>query len=109
MPSPAALSRKSRGQRASLYPQLLCRSDEGRSIVFNRGIVVSYSCRFGKGLDLAHDICSLRPNEANEVMHHALFVIRDLEKEGRDDLPDSCEVGVGQFPGDRLELLKGMG
>ena len=42
-------------------------------------------------------------------MHRARFVIQDLEKEGRDDLPDSCKVGVGQLSGDRLKLIEGMG
>ena len=45
----------------------------------------------------------------DEVMHRARFVTQDLEKEGRDDFPDYCEVGVGQLPCDRLEFLKGMG
>ena len=41
-------------------------------------------------------------------MHCAHFVIQDLEKEGRDDLPDSCEIGVGRLSSDRLELIEGM-
>ena len=41
-------------------------------------------------------------------MHRAYFFIWDLEKEGRDDLPDYCEVGVGRLSGDRLELIEGM-
>ena len=49
------------------------------------------------------------PNEADEVVHRAHFVIRDLEKEGRNGLPDSCKVGVRRLSQDRLELIEGMG
>ena len=42
-------------------------------------------------------------------MHRAHFVIRDLEKEECDNLPDSCEVRVGRLSGNQLELIKGMG
>ena len=35
--------------------------------------------------------------------------MRDLKEEMHDDLPDSCEVGVGRLPSDRLELLKRIG
>ena len=41
-------------------------------------------------------------------MHRARFVIQNLKKEGRDDLPDYCEVGLRQFSDDRLELIEGM-
>ena len=41
-------------------------------------------------------------------MHRACFVIRDLEKEVRNDLLDSCEVGVQQLPGDRTTFIDGM-
>ena len=41
-------------------------------------------------------------------MHRARFVIQNLEKEGRDNLLDYCEVGVRQFSDDRLELIEEM-
>ena len=85
------------------------RSDNGCSVVVDGWIVGSDPCGFGECRSVVRDIFSLWTNEADEVMHRARFVIRDLEKEGRDDLPDSCEVGVGRLLGDRLELLEGMG
>ena len=60
-------------------------------------------------MTVTRDICSLRPNRANEVVHHGRFVIRDFEKEGRDNLPDSCEVRVGWLSGDWLKFIEVMG
>ena len=85
------------------------RADNGCSVVVDGEIVGSDPHGFGGCHAVAHYICSLRPNEANEVMRRARFVIQDLEKEGCDDFPDSFEVGVERLPGDRIELLKGMG
>ena len=85
------------------------RAYDGCSVVVNGGILGSDPRGFGECRVVARDICSLHPKEADEVMHRARFVIWDLEKEERDDLPDSCEVGVGRFPGNRLEFLERMG
>ena len=85
------------------------RADNGRSIAVDGGIVRSEPLGFRVCHDVARDVCVLWPNEANEVVHRSCFFVRDLEEEeGRDDLPDSCEVGVGRLPGDRLEFLKQM-
>ena len=70
-------------------------ADNGRSVVVDGGILRSDPRGFGECRSVAHDVCGLRPNEADEVMHRSCFVIQDLEEEGRNDLPDSCEVGVG--------------
>ena len=58
------------------------RADDGHSLVVDKGIVGSDPCGFGECRTVARDICSLWPNEADEVMHRARFVIRDLEKRG---------------------------
>ena len=45
-------------------------------------------------------------NEANEVMQCSRFVVNDLEEEMRNDLPNYCEVGVGQLPGNQLNYSR---
>ena len=85
------------------------RSDDGRSAVVDGEIVGSNPRGFGKCRALARDIFSLRTIEANEFMHRACFVIPILEKEGRNDLSDSGEVGNGRLPSHRLKLFKEMG
>ena len=82
------------------------RTDDGRGVVVDGGIVRSDPRGFEECRTVACDVCCLRPNEADEVMHRTRFVVRDLKEERRDDLPDYCEVSVGRFPGDRLELLE---
>ena len=84
------------------------RADNGRSVVVDGGTVRSDPCGFGECCAVARDMCSLRPNEADEVMQRSRFAVRDLEEEGRDNLPDSCEVGVGGLPGDWLKFIERM-
>ena len=55
------------------------------------------------------DVCCLRPNEADEVVHGSRFVVWESKEERRHNLPDSHEVGAGRLPGDRLELLNQIG
>ena len=83
-------------------------TDDGRSVVVDVGIVRSDLRGFEECRAIARDVCGLQPNKSDEVMHRFRFVVQDLEEEGREDLPDSYEVGVRQFPGDRLELLEQM-
>ena len=82
------------------------RSYNVRSVVVDGRIVGSNPRGFGECRAVARDICSLWPNEADEVMHRARFFVRDLEKERHDDIPDYCEVGVGRLSEMRLGLNK---
>ena len=84
------------------------RADGGRGVVIDGGIVRSDPRGFRECCAVVHDICSLLSNEANEVMHRSHFSVRDLEEEGRDDLLDSCEAGVGRFPVNWLKLIEQM-
>ena len=86
----------------------LAHTDDGRRVVFYRWIVCPESCSFGECRTVARDICSLRPDKANEVVDCARFVIRDLKKEGSDGLSDSCKVGVWRLSDDRIKVVKGM-
>ena len=58
------------------------RAGDVHSIVVNGGIVGYDHHAFGECRAVARDICSLWPNEADEVMHRARFFVRDLEKRG---------------------------
>ena len=84
------------------------RKDDGRSVVVDGCIVCSDHHGFGGCRAVARDICGLQLNESDEVMHRSRFVVPDLEGEGRDNLLDSCEVGVRRLPGDRLKFIERM-
>ena len=84
------------------------RTDDGSGVVVDCSIVRYHPCDFEERRSIALDVCGLRPNEADEVMHRSHFVVRDLKEEGRDDLLDSCEVGVGLLSGDWIEFLERM-
>ena len=85
------------------------RANDGRSIVVNSFIVVPDSCWFRERLDVASNVCVLRPNKADQIVSCARFVLQDLEEERSDGLSKSCEVGVGQLSDDRLEVVEGVG
>ena len=84
------------------------RADNVRSVVVNEGIIRSDPRGFGENRAVLRGVWGLRTNEADEVMHRSCFVVHDLEEEGRNDLPDSCEVGVERLPGDWLKLIERM-
>ena len=79
-------------------------AEDGRIVVTNVGINTSDPCGFREFRAVACDICCLRPNDADEVTHLSCFVIRDLEVEGREDLPDPCEV-LSQTVARRLDQI----
>ena len=106
--SPVALSRMSRGLRASLLLRFSACTDDGRSIIADFFVVRPNSCGLGELLAVARDICSLRPNNADQVVDCFHFVVRDLEEEGSDGLLKSCKVRVGQLFDNRLKVVKGV-
>ena len=71
-------------------------------------VVRPNSCGLGELLAVARDICSLRPNNADQVVDCFHFVVRDLEEEGSDGLLKSCKVRVGQLFDNRLKVVKGV-
>ena len=81
------------------------RTDNGRSVVVNIRIVGPDSCGLGERLVVAGNVSSLQPNEANEVMYCARFVIRDLQQERRNGLLKSCQVGIGRLSINWLEVI----
>ena len=62
-------------------------------------------CGLGERLVVAGNVSSLQPNEANEVMYCARFVIRDLQQERRNGLLKSCQVGIGRLSINWLEVI----
>ena len=69
-------------------------SDDGRGIVINHLIVGSYAFWFGELCAIACCVSCHRKNDADQVVGSLRFVVGYLEEERRQDLPDSCEVGV---------------
>ena len=63
-------------------------TDNGRGIVINRRVVGSNVCWFGKLRAIAHCVRCHQPNEADEVVCAPCFVVRYLEEEQCQDLPD---------------------
>ena len=65
------------------------RVDDGSGIVIDLHIVGSNACWFRKLRVILHCIHCHQTNEAYEVVCDPCFVVRDLEEDRRQDLPDS--------------------
>ena len=69
-------------------------ADDSRSIFINCCVIGSDACWFGELCAIERCVSYCWPNEAGQVVGSLCFVVRDLEEERRQDLPDSREVSV---------------
>ena len=82
------------------------RTAYGQGVFVNGGIVRPNPHGLEECCAVARDVCCLQPNDADEVMRCSRLVVRDLQEERRENLPDSCEVVVGRLSDDRLKVLE---
>ena len=91
-------------------PCLVCRleacPDDGRIIVVDHEVIGPDPRGFGEGFAVALEVRGLRPDNPDQVVRPARFVVRDLLYQRGNSLPQSCEVGARRMFSDGLEVVK---
>ena len=80
--------------------------DDGRSVVVDLEVISPDPSGFGEGFTVSIEVRGLCPDNPNQVVRPNRFIVRDLQYQRGNSLPQSCEVRVRRLIGDGLEVIE---